>query len=84
MIETPLEPDRGDSASAVIGDRLVIGDLGSREEILVDREKIGPAEIGPEGVDLLAYLGREPQILGVAEQIAVFPESAAPMPWLVL
>src|SRR6202035_4362171 len=34
------------------------------------------AEIGPEGVDLLAYLGREPQILGVAEQIAVFPESA--------
>src|ERR1700719_1688172 len=37
--------------------------------------KIGTAEIPPERVDLLADLGGEPQIFGVAEQVAVFPKS---------
>ena len=57
VIKAPLQPDRGDSAPAVIGDRLVIGDLGGRQEVLFQREKIGTPKIVPEGGDLLATLG---------------------------
>ena len=36
------------------------------------------AEIRPERVNLLADLGGKAQILGIAEQVAVFPEGTSP------
>jgi hypothetical protein len=75
--KAPLEAGRYDRPAAVIGDRGVIRYLGRRQEILVDRQKIGTAKIRPEPADLLAHLCGDPQMFGIAEQIAVFPEGAA-------
>ena len=75
-VEPALDPGRGELAPAVIGDRSVIGDLGGRQEILIDRQKIGTPKIRAEHVELLADLGGKPQIFGIAEQVAVFPKSA--------
>jgi hypothetical protein len=72
--EPTLDPRRGESVAAAVGDRRIIGELGGCEEILVDSEKVRPPEIRSECVDLLADLGRKPQIFGIAEQVAVLPE----------
>ena len=59
-VEAALDPGSGERAPAIIGDRRVVGDLGGRQEILINGQKIGTAEIRPERVDLLADLGGEP------------------------
>jgi len=74
VVETPLNPAVGLLAGCdmATGSSLAISAV-ARKIWSIARNRVGGN--WPEGVDLLAYLGRETQILGVAEQIAVFPET---------
>src|SRR5581483_10648393 len=51
------------------------------QQVLVDGEEIGAAEIGRQRVLLLPRGQRQAQILGIAEQVAVFPEHPRPRPF---
>src|SRR5262249_38027773 len=74
--EPPLEPGRGQCPPGTVGDRVVVSDLNSRKEVLIDGQEIGTAKIGAKRVDLLPDFRRKAKVLGIAKEISVFPEDA--------